>query len=379
MRRHVEIAGGGIGGLGLGLMLARNNWSVRIHERSPAIREIGAGISLRNNCITILERYGVFDRIKADGSFLTREQHFDAKGMLLQQRVTTELRTMALPRQSLVDGLADAAREAGAEIVTSSNIVAADPAGVLIDQDGHRFEADLVIGADGLRSQVRSSLQIGATVRELGTRLNRFLVDTRDFVTEDTKVEHWSGHRRVGIFPAGPGRTHFYNAMPASEVAACRLPLDVEEWSRAYPRLEPLFTMLQRHQASQYPYSLVRCRAWHRGRAALIGDAAHGMPPTLGQGAGLTLLNGHALTEILSSNADVPDALKRWERAVRDISDKTQRWAIYYDRMTGSLPRAMGRLRPQIIWTIGRFKPLYHGMRIADRGLSLIETRLRSA
>jgi 2-polyprenyl-6-methoxyphenol hydroxylase-like FAD-dependent oxidoreductase len=379
VRRHAEIAGGGIGGLGFGIMLARRGWSVRIHERSPAIREVGAGISLRNNCITVLEKYGIFDRIRVHGSFLTREQHFDAKGTLLQQRVTTELRTMALPRQSLVDGLADVAREAGVEIVTSSQIIAADPAGVLINQEGRRFNADLVVGADGLRSRIRDSLEIGATVREFGTRLNRFLIDTREFVTEETKVEHWSGRRRVGIFPAGPGLSHFYNAMPARETAACRLPLDVEDWSRAYPRLEPVFTMLRKHEATQYPYSLVHCRTWHRGRAALIGDAAHGMPPTLGQGAGLTLLNGHALAEILSSNTDVPEALRRWEKAVRDISDKTQRWAVYYDRVTGSLPRALGGLRPHVIWTIGRFRPLYHGMRVADRGLPLIEMRLRSA
>src|SRR5438067_800324 len=99
MQRHAEIAGGGIGGLGVGLMLARKGWSVRIHERSPAIREIGAAISLRNNSISVLERCDAFDRLRPEGSLLSREQHFDRRGRLLQERVTTGQRTIILPRQ----------------------------------------------------------------------------------------------------------------------------------------------------------------------------------------------------------------------------------------------------------------------------------------
>src|SRR5262245_64107125 len=98
MKRHAEIAGGGIGGLGLGMMLARNGWSVRIHERSPVIREIGAGISLRNNCITVLERYDVFSRFEPHGTLIKQEQHYDGQGRLLQKRDLTGQRTLVLPR-----------------------------------------------------------------------------------------------------------------------------------------------------------------------------------------------------------------------------------------------------------------------------------------
>jgi 2-polyprenyl-6-methoxyphenol hydroxylase-like FAD-dependent oxidoreductase len=378
-QQHAEIAGGGIGGLGVGLMLARKGWSVRIHERSPAIREVGAAISLRNNSISVLERCGAFERLRPEGSLLSREQHFDRRGRLLQKRVTTGQRTIILPRQILVEGLAAAAREAGAEIVLSSTIVSADPAGALIDATGRRFGADLAIAADGLHSKIRASLGLDATVRELETRINRFLVPTQEFTTPDTKSEHWSGDRRVGLLPAGPGRSLIYTVMSARDQAACRLPLDVGNWTRAYPMLEPVFKLLAGQDTIQFSYPLVRCRIWHRGRAALIGDAAHAMPPTLGQGAGLTLMNSYALSELVSGASDVASAVSTWEAAVREISDATLRWSMRYDRITGNVPLGLGALRPHMIWAIGRFKPLYERMRVADLGLPLIEQKIEEA
>ena len=99
--RHAEIAGAGIGGLGLGIMLARHGWSVRVHERSPAIREIGSGISLRNNCIEVLEHYGIFPRLEPHGTMLRLERHFDWRGRFVQQRsFTGHHRTLVLPRQN---------------------------------------------------------------------------------------------------------------------------------------------------------------------------------------------------------------------------------------------------------------------------------------
>ena len=86
MARHAEIAGGGIGGLGIGIMLARNGWSLRIHERSQQIQEIGAGISLRNNCPPVLVPFGVFPHLEPHGSKIVIEHHFDRKGRFTQSR-----------------------------------------------------------------------------------------------------------------------------------------------------------------------------------------------------------------------------------------------------------------------------------------------------
>ena len=169
MQRHAEIAGGGIGGLGLGLMLARHGWTVRVHERSSEIREVGAGIYIKNNSIGVLEHYGIYPKLQPLGTQLQYARIRNAEGRMMQQRpLVGHHRVLVLPRQSLVDTLAASAQEAGVEIVTGSQIVGADTSGALIDAQGRSFAADLVVAADGFRSKVRDSLNIGAQFAGIG-------------------------------------------------------------------------------------------------------------------------------------------------------------------------------------------------------------------
>jgi 2-polyprenyl-6-methoxyphenol hydroxylase-like FAD-dependent oxidoreductase len=376
MQRHAEIAGGGIGGLGLGLMLARHGWTVRVHERSTEIREVGAGIYVKNNSIEVLEHYGIYPQLEPLGTKLEFARIRNAKGRVMQQRpLTGQSRYLVLPRQSLVDVLAAAAQEAGVEIVTNSQIVSAEPGGALINAQGRRFAADLVVAADGFRSKVRDSLNVGASSRELGTLINRYLVPTRSFTTEAVTTEHWSGPRRIGITPSGAGHSYAYVVMPRGDAGASRLPLDVADWSRSHPALKTELAIFAESEVTQYPYVLVNCPKWSVGHVAIIGDAAHGLPPTLGQGAGLTLMNSHALAQIVSEASDVQQGLAEWERAVRFISDATQRWAVRYDRFTRQWPQSLRLLRPAIVWAFGNFSFLNDRMRIADRGLAATSVR----
>jgi 2-polyprenyl-6-methoxyphenol hydroxylase-like FAD-dependent oxidoreductase len=377
MQRHAEIAGGGIGGLGLSLMLQRHGWTVRVHERSSEIREVGAGIYVKNNSIEVLEHYGIYPKLEPLGTSLEFARIRNAEGRLMQQRpLTGKSRNLVLPRQSLVDVLAAAAQEAGVEIVTDSHIVSAEPGGALIDAQGRRFTADLVVAADGFRSKVRDSLNVGASSRELGTLINRYLVPTRSITEEAVTTEHWSGPRRIGITPSGAGHSYAYVVMPRSDAGGSRLPLDVVEWSRSHPALKTELAIFADSEVTQYPYVLVNCPKWSIGSVAIIGDAAHGLPPTLGQGAGLTLMNSHALAQIVSEASDVQQGLAEWERTVRFISDATQRWAVRYDRFTRQWPPSLGVLRPAIVWAFGNFRFLNDRMRIADRGLAATSVRL---
>ena len=377
MQRHAEIAGGGIGGLGLGMMLARHGWTVRLHERSTEIREIGAGIYIKNNSVRVLEHYGVYDKLEPHGTKLDFARIRNAQGRVMQQRpLSGHHRVLVVPRQSLVDVLADAAQEAGVEIVTGSHIVGADPDGALIDDRGQRFAGDLVVAADGHQSKVRDSLNLGARSRELGTLINRYLVPTRSFTPEAVTTEHWSGHRRIGITPSGTGQSYAYVVMPGRDTRGRALPLDVADWRRSHPTLQTELEIFAQAEVTQYPYIMVDCPKWSVGRIAIIGDAAHGLPPTLGQGAGLTLMNAHALAEIVSEAATIQQGLEQWEQTVRFISDATQRWAVRYDRFTRQWPQSLRILRPGIVWAFGRFRFLNERMRIADKGLDLTSVRL---
>src|SRR5437899_1168888 len=127
MKRHAEIAGAAIGGLSTAIMLARHGWTVRVHERSPEVRELGTAIQIKNNAIEVLEAAGIFDRLAPQGFRLERAGHRDPAGRVLQERVLTgKSRVYVFLRQPLIETLRTAAEEAGIEIVTSSRAVAAD-------------------------------------------------------------------------------------------------------------------------------------------------------------------------------------------------------------------------------------------------------------
>jgi 2-polyprenyl-6-methoxyphenol hydroxylase-like FAD-dependent oxidoreductase len=109
----------------------------------------------------------------------------------------------------------------------------------------------------------------------------------------------------------------------------------------------------------------------------LVGDAAHGMPPTLGQGVGLSMINCHVLAEVVTQSENIAQALETWESSVRFLSDATRRWAIRYDRFTRHWPHALRIFRPQVIRAIARIKMINERMRIADRGLALTNFNLQ--
>src|SRR5690606_4857213 len=215
----------------------------------------------------------------------------------------------------------------------------ASPDGVLKMANGNQHRADLIVGADGVNSAVRNSLDMKSGYALLPTIIDRFLIDSREYTREPKTVEHWSGNRRIGVTPSGIGQTYVYMVAPERDAAAKTMPLDVEDWSRRFPLLSGLMQELGSvPDATQFNYGIVHCEHWSRGRIAILGDAAHGLPPTLGQGAGLTLINAYALAHHLRHKQDVAAALASWESNVRFISDATQAWSRRYDSFTRQWP-----------------------------------------
>jgi 2-polyprenyl-6-methoxyphenol hydroxylase-like FAD-dependent oxidoreductase len=96
------------------------------------------------------------------------------------------------------------------------------------------------------------------------------------------------------------------------------------------------------------------------------------VPPTLGQGAGLTLMNAYALVIALEGSRTVQDALEKWESSVRYISDRTQRWALRYHFVSHQWPEALGFIREGIIQAF-RIPALNRRMRVADHGINFAE------
>ena len=332
-RRHAEIAGAGFAGLAAATALAQHGWSVRVHERADRLRTTGAGIYLYENGLRVLEALGAYANAVRDAPLAhTRETRDQDDRVLAVHRWGDTGRVFSILRQQVIDALAAAARRAGAEIVTNSQAVAATPEGVLVLADGRRLEADLIIAADGANSRLRDELHLLSKRRFLPDGAIRLLLDKTPEEMRSTEggrtIEYWSGSRRILYTPCSPTQTYLALTMLDRDADAKSVPINQALWKAAFPHLGPLIARIGT-QGRYDRFEVITLKRWSSGKVAVIGDAAHALPPNIGQGAGCAMMNALALAIHLDRTSDMTSALEAWERDERSLTEHTQRISVF--------------------------------------------------
>lgn len=338
-QRHVEIAGAGFAGLVAALAFSRKGWTVRMHERSDELRMYGAGIWLWENGLRVLETLGVYDDAVGRGQAQAAWEARDHKGRLIRRReFGPNDRMIAPPRDHLYQALVGAVQAAGVKIETGSEVVAAHPSGQLVLASGEAIEADLVVGADGIHSKVRSSVRIPSHNIRLPNGATRLLVPRMDYERDrDTAVEFWSKDRVLLYTPVTDEHIYLCLVCPVDDEPGRQVPIDQRSWRESFPVLADVIERVG-DEGRWDGLETVSCERWSEGRVAVIGDAAHGQPPWLGQAANLAMANALGLAEYLWDARDLGEAMRRWERAVRPVTDHVQRWTNIYGRVVALWP-----------------------------------------
>lgn len=331
---HAEIAGAGFCGLVAGTVLARRGWSVRIHEVSPILRAFGAGIFLWENGLRVLRTLGLEDAVLSRAFEARSWDDIDEHGDVLATRllpIPQVGRMITLTRQDLYEPLLAAARAAGVEIVTSSEAMAATPGGELQLKGGEARRADLVIAADGIRSRIARDLGLVAREEVFPVGVFRTLVPwsaaERNGAEWQRYISYWTPRRRLLYVPCNAETLYLLLGAKLPDDAAIAQPVDHELWAREFPAVADAIRRIG-PQARFDHYEVKSCSAWSAGRVAILGDAAHAMPPTLGQGAGTGMMNALALATLVAEAHDIPAALKAWEAQERELTEHTQRISV---------------------------------------------------
>ena len=330
MKRHAEVAGGGFAGLAVAVALGQRGWSVRVHERSAELRAFGAGIFVWENGLRVLEALGAMEPVLAGSWQAPRYEVRDQNNKLMAEKSfggDLGTRMVTMTRQLLYTALLEAAARSGVDFETSSQVVAAKPDGELLLADGTRHHADLVVAADGVNSQVRDSLGLCESrfgVGDFGAI--RILVPRAS--AESENVIHVINApdqpiRRMLYVPCDAQNLYVAFTVGTADAKAKSIPIDRDLWAATWPHLTPLFARIG-DQGRWDAYETIRLKRWSAGRVALIGDAAHGMAPTLGQGAGCAMMNALALAVALEQADDLEGGLATWERENRPITEHTQ-------------------------------------------------------
>lgn len=357
--RHVEIAGAGLAGLTAAAALARRGWSVRVHERGRELREIGAGIYLWENAMRSLEAIGAYDAVTSRAERINSPELRDHRHRVIQREWLRHGRLYTVARRHLHACLVDAARDAGVEILIDSAVVGATADGKLELQDGTVIGADLVIGADGYSSRVRESLGLGKAVINLQDGCGRHMISRTDDDPVNVAIEEWNGGRRMGVVPCSPDETYIFLCCPESDIEGTQQqPFNRETWLASFPHLESQLARIPDEPEGRYAtFYDVQSIAWHKGRAAIIGDAAHAMSPNLGQAACCGMMNSVALAQALD-RYPIDHALRVWQENERPVTDRVQRYSRIYGRIGTRWPRPLLDARSALVWTLGKAKPV---------------------
>lgn len=334
-RGRVLVAGAGIGGLTAALALLRKGIDVQIYERSPVLTEIGAGLMVSPNGSRLLFSLGLGEEITRL-AFESRERQIrlwntgQAWTLPSQGAESTKLYGapfLLMHRGDLHTTLADAVRAVKPDAIrvgAACSDFRQDDTGVELRlESGETARGDALIGADGIHSMVRRKLHGADSPKFMGNVFWRGLVPI-DVMPESERgmvASCFGPHGNVTFYPVRGGRLlNFVGTVRRADWQA-------ESWTQRGDRDECLADFAGWHESileiirridTLYKWGLFLrepLTRWVEGRAALLGDACHPTPPSLGQGANMAIEDGVVLARCLEAHADTQTALRKYEEA----------------------------------------------------------------
>ncbi|WP_188316869.1 FAD-dependent oxidoreductase [Solihabitans fulvus] len=325
--RVVHIVGGGIAGLTMAILLHRSGVPCTVHEAGSHRSGIGGGLNVATNGMKVLAAAGVADRVTAAGTTVDTYALLGQDGTVLVEFPYSEPEVhgqpcVSLARATLLGILTDRARRLGVDIRYGAKVVEVSaPGDTLRFADGTTASGRLVVGADGAHSSVRRFVaHQGSTAEYAG------LVG----IAGATRVAALPGLDRAEIeaitLTIGAGGLLGWGGGDAGTIMWWTyLPHDTDPgWPVTREKLLDRFAgypkpvgavIANTDSASRVRlYGVAPLPSWHRDRAVLIGDAAHAVPPTSGQGASLALEDAAHLAGLLAAEDDHRAAFARFEQ-----------------------------------------------------------------
>jgi 2-polyprenyl-6-methoxyphenol hydroxylase-like FAD-dependent oxidoreductase len=361
------VAGAGIGGLTAAVALRQAGWTVTVLERARQLEPVGSGLGLGPNALHALDAIGLGGEVRRfsavqgtggirrpDGRWLVRADlgviadRFGAPQLMALRADLVGLLVASLPEGALRTGVT----------VTGADAGGPDKPARVATSDGDLM-ADLVIAADGIDSVIRRALfPDHPGLRYAGLAAWRFAVDAQAASARPVEpAETWGRGALFGAVPLAGGRVYCYASVAVPPGQAQANP--VTELARRFGGWhEPIPALISAVAPAAVLHNDVYwiadpLRAYHRGRVALVGDAAHAMTPHLGQGACQAIEDAVVLAAMAGTGADLAPYTRARMRRTRMVADGSYRAS----RLTSTTSRPAVTLRNAGMWLGGHLGP----------------------
>lgn len=336
----IVIVGGGIGGLAAALGLARIGVKTIVLEQAPELGEIGAGIQIAPNAFHCFDHLGVGDEARKCAVFIDRLQLMDAVSgaeiahIPLDEPFRKRFRNpyAVVHRADLHSVLWEAARASGlVDIQTSHHVERYEQDGQSVTvfcKGKDPIVGRALIGADGLRSQIRAQLLNDGPPRVSGHTTYRSVIPTEQ-MPEDLRwnaATLWAGPKcHIVHYPLKGWKVFNLVVTYHNDVkeAVAGIPVTVEEVMRGFEHIHPRAQQIIEHGSNWKLWVLCDrdpVEKWVDGRVALLGDAAHPMLQYFAQGACMALEDGVCLSHLMQAyEGDIERVLAAYQsqRVVR--------------------------------------------------------------
>jgi FAD-dependent urate hydroxylase len=344
MTLRILVVGAGISGLAAARGLRVAGFRPDVVEELPASTVPGAGIYLPGNALRALRRLGLGAPLRPLGDLIFRQVFQDARGRSLFEMDVAALwagvgESRALSRadlqQVLLTGVGGAVRYDTA--VRDLEIV--DGAAKVEFSDGVMAEYDLVIGADGRRSTIRTKAGLGGPATPTGQIVYRSVISGGPALSDWTAL---LGRRTAFVVMPMGGRRLYCHA----DETAPDAPNPADPKARVHELFgsfaAPVPAILEAMETVQVARTdEVVLDSWSRGPVLLVGDAAHATAPTLAQGAAMAFEDAVVLGEVLRAMpGDIPAALRAYEARRRPRCEQVRERTRERDR-TRDVPPAL--------------------------------------
>lgn len=331
----VAIIGGGIGGLAAAAAMHLRGIEVTVYERSAELQEIGAGLTLSPNALKALRLLGVEEEVLGIGFQHERQlvRSWRSGRTIVRNRGRGDPAQrfggsfMTIHRADLLDALASAIPTD--QVVLNKSCIGVDAKDNMAAAqfaDGSEIEADVIVGADGIHSSVRTSLFGPDEPHFTGCVCWRGLVPAEAVAhipTLDNLTAWWGPHGHVVHYRVRRGEMVNFVAHYDSDAwteESWTHECGVEELLELYAKWHPSLLELFKSSETYYKWALYDrdpIEHWGRGRVTMLGDAVHPMLPYLGQGACMAIEDGCVLASVLAANQEDPSAALRTYEALR--------------------------------------------------------------